>query len=151
MFALPWNKVIIRRGGIELNPNAHLLPVPRGRRYREPEAELAVAKARMERVNAGEVPYALPCALPKAGDQNAIHQILAGPPAGAAPKRSNAANPLPEPATADPAAEELSKAAPFCQWHRSRAFIWTFILIINEVPLHVPVPIRMHVQVQCGI
>ena len=121
MFALPWNKVIIRRGGIELNPNAQLLPVPRARRYREPEAEPAVAKARMERVNAGDVPYALPCALPKAGDQKAIHQILAGPPAGAAPKRSNAANPLP--ATADPAAEEctfrLPKAAPFCGWHRS--------------------------------
>jgi len=107
MFALPCIKVIIRRGGIELNPNAQLLPVPRARRYREPEAVPAVAKARMERVNAGELPYALPYALPKAGDQNAIHQILAGPPA---PKRSNAANPLPEPATAEPATEELSKA-----------------------------------------
>jgi hypothetical protein len=70
-----------------------------------------VAKARMERAEAKaamrmELPYALPYMHPNdranAGDQIAIHQILAGPPA---PKRSNAANPLPE-----PAAREFSKA-----------------------------------------
>jgi hypothetical protein len=33
------------------------------------------------------------------------------------PKRSNAANPLPEPATAF---MQFSKAAPFCQWQRSQ-------------------------------
>jgi hypothetical protein len=112
MFALPWNKVVLRRGGIELNPNAQLLPVPRARRYRDPpvpQEEPPVAKARMERAEAKaamELPYALPYVPPNdranAGDQIAIHQILAGPPA---PKRSNAANPLPE-----PAAREFSKA-----------------------------------------
>jgi hypothetical protein len=114
MFALPWNKVVLRREGIELNPNAQLLPVPRARRYRDPpvpQEEPPVAKARMERAEAKaamrmELPYALPYMHPNdranAGDQIAIHQILAGPPA---PKRSNAANPLPE-----PAAREFSKA-----------------------------------------
>jgi hypothetical protein len=114
MFALPWNKVVLRRGGIELNPNAQLLPVPRARRYRDPpvpQEEPPVAKARMERAEAKaamrmELPYALPYMHPNdranAGDQIAIHQIRAGPPP---PKRSNAANPLPE-----PAAREFSKA-----------------------------------------
>ena len=62
-----------------------------------------MAKARMERAEAKaamrmELPYALPYMHPNdranAGDQIAIHQILAGPPP---PKRSNAANPLPQP------------------------------------------------------
>jgi hypothetical protein len=71
------------------------------------------------------VPFALPDQIANAGDQ--IAQILAGPPAlrpfaqilagPPAPKRSNAANPLPEPATAF---MQFSKAAPFCQWQRSQ-------------------------------
>ena len=115
MFALPCNKVVIRREGIELNPNAQLLPVPRARRYRGPPApqeEPPVAKARMEeRAEAkaprmapaplmAPVPFALPDQRANGGDQ--IARILAGPPAlrelAALPKRSNAANPLPEPA-----------------------------------------------------
>ena len=134
MFALPCNKVVIRREGIELNPNAQLLPVPRARRYRGPPApqeEPPVAKARMEeRAEAkaprmapaplmAPVPFALPDQRANGGDQ--IARILAGPPAlrplAALPKRSNAANPLPEPATAF---MQFSKAAPFCQWQRSQ-------------------------------
>ena len=133
MFALPWNKVVLRRGGIELNPNAQLLPVPRARRYRDPpvpQEEPPVAKARMERAEAkaprmAPVPFALPDQIANGGDQ--IAQILAGPPAlrpfaqilagPPAPKRSNAANPLPEPATAF---MQFATTAPFCQWQRSQ-------------------------------
>lgn len=133
MFALPCNKVVIRREGIELNPNAQLLPVPRARRYRGPPApqeEPPVAKARMEeRAEAkaprmapaplmAPVPFALPDQRANGGDQ--IARILAGPPALrplAVPKRSNAANPLPEPATAF---MQFATTAPFCQWQRSQ-------------------------------
>lgn len=134
MFALPCNKVVIRREGIELNPNAQLLPVPRARRYRGPPApqeEPPVAKARMEeRAEAkaprmapaplmAPVPFALPDQRANGGDQ--IARILAGPPAlrplAALPKRSNAANPLPEPATAF---MQFATTAPFCQWQRSQ-------------------------------
>ena len=159
MFALPCNKVVIRREGIELNPNAQLLPVPRARRYRGPPApqeEPPVAKARMERAEAkaprmAPVPFALPDQIANGGDQ--IAQILAGPPAlrpfaqilagPPAPKRSNAANPLPEPAepygymanmaiaTRQQQQRTMPKRssaatlilpmtpAPFSQWHRS--------------------------------
>jgi hypothetical protein len=92
MFALPWDKVVLRRAGSELNPNTQLLPVPRARRYRDPPAPgPPVAKARVERAAEAkaaarmDVPYALPYMQPIA---------LAGPPP---PKRSNAANPLPQP------------------------------------------------------
>ena len=133
MFALPCNKVVIRREGIELNPNAQLLPVPRARRYRGPPApqeEPPVAKARMEeRAEAkaprmapaplmAPVPFALPDQIANGGDQ--IARILAGPPALrplAVPKRSNAANPLPEPATAF---MQFATTAPFAQWQRSQ-------------------------------
>jgi len=143
MFALPCNKVVIRREGIELNPNAQLLPVPRARRYRGPPApqeEPPVAKARMEeRAEAkaprmapaplmAPVPFALPDQRANGGDQ--IARILAGPPAlrplAALPKRSNAANPLPEPATAFMPKRSSAATlilpmtpAPFSQWHRS--------------------------------
>ena len=62
--------------------------------------ERAEAKAAMRM----ELPYALPYMQPndRADAGQTIGQILAGPPA---PKRSNAANPLPE-----PAAREFSKA-----------------------------------------
>ena len=157
MFALPCNKVVIRREGIELNPNAQLLPVPRARRYRGPPApqeEPPVAKARMEeRAEAkaprmapaplmAPVPFALPDQRANGGDQ--IARILAGPPAlrelAVLPKRSNAANPLPEPygymanmaiATRQQQQRTMPKRssaatlilpmtpAPFSQWHRS--------------------------------
>jgi hypothetical protein len=103
MFALPWNKVVLRREGSELNPNAQLLPVPRARRYRDPPAPgPPVAKARVERAAEAkaaarmDVPYALPYMQPiaRADAGQTIGQILAGPPP---PKRSNAANPLPQP------------------------------------------------------
>ena len=64
------------------------------------------------------VPFALPDQRANGGDQ--IARILAGPPALrplAVPKRSNAANPLPEPATAF---MQFATTAPFCQWQRSQ-------------------------------
>ena len=144
MFALPCNKVVIRREGIELNPNAQLLPVPRARRYRGPPApqeEPPVAKApRMAPAPLmAPVPFALPDQRANGGDQ--IARILAGPPAlrplAALPKRSNAANPLPEPygymANMAIATRQQQRTmpksaaililpmtpAPFSQWHRS--------------------------------
>ena len=85
-----------------------------------------MAKARMERAEAkaprmAPVPFALPDQIANGGDQ--IAQILAGPPAPQilagppAPKRSNAANPLPEPATAF---MQFATTAPFAQWQRSQ-------------------------------
>jgi len=152
MCTLPCNEVIIRRGGIELNSNAQLLPVPR--RNREPEEEpvrqeriavaKAVAKARMQRVseekqrvrkaamelvNALAIEAALPNALAAAAaaaPPTGIRQIATSaamlhrdryqlaivvppkrptaplPEIDGPPKRSNAANPLPEPAAAMP-------------------------------------------------
>jgi hypothetical protein len=103
MFALPWDKVVLRRAGSELNPNTQLLPEPRARRYRDPPAPgPPVAKARVERAAEAkaaarmDVPYALPYMQPiaRAGAGQTVGQILAGPPP---PKRSNAANPLPQP------------------------------------------------------
>jgi hypothetical protein len=154
MCTLPCNKVIIRRGGIELNSNAQLLPVPR--RNREPEEEpvrqeriavaKAVAKARMQRVSEEKqrvreaamelVRAALPNALAAAAaaaPPTGIRQIATSaamlhrdcyqlaivvppkrptaplPEIDGPPKRSNAANPLPEPAAAMPP----PKAIPF--------------------------------------
>ena len=122
MCALPCNKVAIRRGGVEVGPNVHLLPEPRSRRYRDDAAARAEETARQEREMARMAHRDLEMARLRqaignmhTASANSAHaiaavglsEIVANPPAKRI-CRSNASNPLPEPAVVGAASKAKS-------------------------------------------